>query len=210
MDSSYTYLMFLQTAIFVIAWVSVKHHVAKNGPIRQARTVTKINSWVYAAAAFGLMVITLLPSYDAVGRQLYHYSKFYEYIDILAVLASGGAIDLHFGFHHLTTPYFTFFRVLQHSDGWQVFGAANAFHHMLMYAYFGGASFLRPLLDTTGSIQLLAGITTDLWIAYRKMGSGGEPIWPNLFGAGLLTAYLVLWFRDLRIRAMAKDLEKAN
>lgn len=199
------HLMLLQTTIFVAAWVVLKRYVSKNGPISQARTFTKINSWFYSVASFGLMVLALSPSRDTEARRLYHLSKFYEYVDILGVLAGGGAIDLHFGFHHLTTPYFTFFRVLEHGQGWQIFGAANTFHHVLMYAYFGGASFLRPLLDTTGFVQLLAGIATDLWIVYRDIGSSEELVWPNLFGAGLLSTYLVLWFRDLKIRRISKD-----
>ncbi|OBT92629.1 hypothetical protein VE01_09811 [Pseudogymnoascus verrucosus] len=101
-------LMLSQSALFITLWLTVRRHVSLHGPIPGARTLTTINSWFY------------------------HASKFYEYVDILNVLASGGEIDLHFGVHHLTTMYMTYARVLHHSEGWCVFAALNTAHHVLI------------------------------------------------------------------------------
>jgi hypothetical protein len=66
-------------------------------------------------------------------RLVYHYSKFYEYLDIFLVILQGKSnmIGLHFAFHHLTTPWYTTMRVARHFRGWQVFAWLNAFHHAL-------------------------------------------------------------------------------
>ncbi|KAK2758212.1 hypothetical protein FQN54_004056 [Arachnomyces sp. PD_36] len=129
-------------------------------------------------------------------RYIYHYSKFYEYQDALYVLANGGEVHLHFGFHHLTTPYLTYSRVLQNSTGWELFAALNTFHHALMYAYFGGMSAFRPILPYTGFLQLVLGVAGEVYIIDHKISSG-EPIWSNLVAAGLLTAYFGLFVREL-------------
>jgi hypothetical protein len=40
--------------------------------------------------------------FDETLRNLYHFTKFYEYIDIFNVLGAGGEVNPHFGFHHFT------------------------------------------------------------------------------------------------------------
>lgn len=192
-------LMPCQSALFITLWLAIRHHVTRHGPIPGARTFTRINSWFYAIVSLGLLLITLSPSHDLVARRLYHGSKFYEYIDILNVTASGGEIDLHFGVHHLTTMYLTYTRVLHHSDGWRNFAALNTAHHVLMYAFFGGAAWVRPALPWTGAMQLLVGIATDFWVGRRKMGKG-EEVWPNFVGGGILATYFALFLRDLDLR----------
>ncbi|KAI1757541.1 hypothetical protein F4782DRAFT_478967 [Xylaria castorea] len=105
--------------------------------------------------------------------------------------AGGGCIDLHFGFHHLTTPYLTFFRVLRNSECWRTFATLNTAHHTLMYAYFGGAAFLRPVLDFTGCAQLVIGIGAEARVL-RSTEVDGVQVWPHVFAAGLLSSYLIL------------------
>jgi hypothetical protein len=114
-------------------------------------------------------------------RYIYHLSKFYEFFDILLVCAAG---------------YLTFVRFLpgpsNHNDGWRVFAAANTFHHVLMYAYFGAASVLRPILPWMGTLQLLVGIDVDLIVGLKSHtagdagGDGDGGCWPYFASAGLL------------------------
>lgn len=197
--------MIIQSTVFISLWMSLHLYISYRGPIRGASTITKFNSFFYSAASLLLLILILSPSHDIIARRIYHFSKFYEYIDILNVRASGGSIDLHFGFHHLTTPYLTFFRVLHHSEGWRVFAALNAFHHFLMYAYFGGIGIVRPVLPWTGTVQLVAGILVELWMIKGKLVINGSDVTPNWIAGGILTAYLVLNTRDLIIRSREKE-----
>lgn len=199
-------VMLSQSAFFVALWLALRRYVSLHGPISGARTLMTINSWFYAFVSLGLLFVTLSPPHDLLARRLYHASKFYEYVDILNVLASGGEIDLHFGVHHLTTMYLTYVRVLQHSEGWRVFAALNTAHHVLMYSFFGGATWVRPALPWTGALQLLMGIATDVWVGRGKM-ERGEKVWPNIVGGGILATYFVLFLRDLELRGR-KRIEK--
>ncbi|SPO01664.1 uncharacterized protein DNG_04337 [Cephalotrichum gorgonifer] len=168
----------------------------------QAQIIRRaVDVQLYAIASLILLVLILTPSLESHARGLYHASKFYEYVDIFNVRASGGVIDLHFGFHHLTTPYLTFIRVVQHSEGWKPFAALNAFHHGLMYAYFGGVEFTRPVLPWTGALQLVVGILVEAWVVRERLASGQGPLWPNVASGCILSAYLVLSTRELRLRA---------
>ena len=196
-----TALMLLQTFLFVIAWHRLHCYVRAYGPIRGADLVTRINSRVYSAASLCLLILILSPRHEVLAQRLYHGSKFYEYIDIFNVRASGGRIDLHFGFHHLTTCYLTFIRVVHNGQGWKPFAASNALHHAIMYAYFGGLQLPRPILPWTGALQLIVGIGADIWVARDKMAEGNA--WPlaNLFSGCLLTIYLVLSTRENLLRA---------
>ena len=45
------------------------------------------------------------PSVDQDLRVIYYVSKFWEYIDIFLVLATGGDVSVHFGWHHLTVSH---------------------------------------------------------------------------------------------------------
>lgn len=198
-------LMISQSVIFIAIWVSLHMYVAYRGPIRGANTVMKLNSLFYSAGSFILLILILSPSHDVLARRLYHASKFYEYIDIINVRAVGGSIDLHFGFHHLTTPYLTFLRVLSHSEGWKVFAALNAFHHFLMYAYFGGVEWIRPVLPWTGTVQLVAGIVVEGWILKEKLLAGESDRIPHWIAGGILMAYLVLNTRDLILKGREKQ-----
>lgn len=208
MDTAYAYqLMVLQTAVFVTLWAAVHRKVSRHGPISYVRTFTRVNSWLYSAASLALTVLILSPQ-DELARCLFHASKFYEYVDVLLVRASGAEIDLHFAVHHLTTPWLTFVRVVRHGDGgWRPFAALNAFHHVLMYAYFGGADIFRPALPVTGTAQLIAGLAAETWLIRTKFLSGEGLVWPNAFGLGLLSAYLVLHVRDLRIKARIRRMQ---
>ncbi|OBT73945.1 hypothetical protein VF21_07418 [Pseudogymnoascus sp. 05NY08] len=203
------FFMLSQSAFFITLWLTLHRHVSLHGPIPGARTLATINSWFYALVSVGLLAITLSPSHDLLARRLYHASKFYEYVDILNVLASGGGIDLHFGVHHLTTMYMTYARVLHHSEGWRIFAALNTAHHVLMYAFFGGATWVRPVLPWTGAVQLLVGITTDFWVGKKKM-ERGEEVWPNFVGGGILATYFVLFLRDLELRRRERRVKRKD
>ncbi|KAI9163681.1 hypothetical protein HJFPF1_05303 [Paramyrothecium foliicola] len=201
--------MFLQTNLYLSCWLMIRLYVSRHGPHSQARRLNKVNNWFYSAASLILFCIIITTSQEQLARKLYHYSKFYEYIDVFGVQAGGGFIDLHFGFHHLTTPYLTFVRVLNHGDGWKFFAALNSFHHFLMYAFFGGFSRLRSVLLVTGFLQLVIGIAQEWRVIHWKAGRG-EEIWPNVVSSCLLGTYLVLWVRDLALRHREPEAAKAD
>ncbi|PKS12305.1 hypothetical protein jhhlp_001605 [Lomentospora prolificans] len=201
-------LMLAQTAVFSAIWQALHSHVKQSGPIRGASTVTKINSIFYAFASLAMMILVIVrPEIDATSRYIYHYSKFYEYVDILNVRASGGAIDLHFGFHHLTTSYFTWIRTIHNYAGWKAFAIANTFHHTIMYGYFGGWQLPRPILPYTGALQLIIGMIADGMVVKEKLENGG-PIWPNIISSSILLTYLILSTRELRMRAREREVEE--
>lgn len=195
----------LTTCLFLATWSLTAVLVHALGPFPRAALFTRHNSRFYAFASFLLLVLILspIPEHDGPARTVYHLSKIYEYIDILGVCAAGGTIGLHFGFHHLTTPWLTFVRVLQDgagSEGWRWFAAANAAHHALMYAYFGGWSGVRDVCVWTGQVQLVVGMVVDLWIVWGRLvgEERGEVVWRHLFSAGLLATYCVLSLREMR------------
>lgn len=199
MKALYYILMAAQSLLFISIWTFLNRYVIYKGPFPRVRRFTRYNSTVYSALSVVLMLLILLPPHDGmVARRLYHISKFWEYVDILGVCAAGGSIDLHFAFYHLTAPWYTFFRVLQHPEGWWIFAAANTAHHVLMYAYFAGVHELRHVLDDTGFLQLVFGIAVDAWLVVRKTSQLETPVWPNVFGVALLGTYMVLWMRELR------------
>jgi hypothetical protein len=197
-------LMLVQSLIFIAAWLAIHSHVSRHGPIAGARTFTKYNSIFYSTASAILLFLILSSAHERLAKTLYHASKFYEYVDVLGVRAGGGEIGLHFGVHHLTTPYLTFFRVLQDSEGWQIFTALNAFHHVLMYAHFGGLVSMRRVLLITGGVQLMVGIAVDVFLVSMRMWNGsGLPLWPNMLSITLLSTYLVLWLDELKGAGMS-------
>jgi len=187
------------TGLFTLSWLAIDRRVTRNGPIPGARTLSRISNGLYSPASLLLLLLILDPSRDAQARYLYHLSKFYEYSDVLLVRAAGGAIDLHFAIHHLTTPYLTFFRVVRESEGWRWVAALNAFHHGVMYAYFAGWAAARPVLPWTGFLQLVVGIGGEGKIALRKTREG-DSAGANLVGLALLCTYFVLFLRDLVLR----------
>ena len=105
------------TVIFVSCALAVQKHVRIHGRSPLASRVIKVNSYLYSVASLCFCLAIILSSTpeslklwddgraDEVQRQLYHFSKFYEYLDIIFVLASGGSVGLHFAFHHLTVSH---------------------------------------------------------------------------------------------------------
>ncbi|GAB1311341.1 hypothetical protein MFIFM68171_01551 [Madurella fahalii] len=205
--------MVLQSLVYLSLWLTTTLLVRRRGPSRSvAPTFSKYNNRAYSLASFLLLLLLLSPSprHDAPARTLYHLSKFYEYVDVLSVAAAGDAVDLHFAVHHLTTPWLTFVRVLPGCEGWRWFGAANAAHHALMYAYFGGWQAVRDVLLWTGQAQLWIGMAADAWAVRARLasGEGVEEVWRFLVSGGLLGLYSVLSAREMRARARAKEERK--
>ncbi|KAK9234145.1 hypothetical protein V1525DRAFT_414014 [Lipomyces kononenkoae] len=207
------------TAVFVMTALLLRRRIQTHGPIPIAATLIKFNNSFYATVSLWLLcgillsrmttshsvesAFWMLPT-DAHCRLAYHLSKFYEYFDIFLVLASGGQIALHFGFHHFTTPVLTYVRVLRHHDGWEPFAILNLLHHVLMYAYFGGMSAFRPILRWTGALQLVVGILAEIRIMSMKLADE-DVVWPNMISCLLLTCYMLLFVREIRM----EDAEKA-
>lgn len=161
----------------------------------------------------------------ALAPFIYHFSKFYEYLDINLVLANHGPdymslsqqpIDLHFAFHHLTTPYLTWFRIIENPiPGWEVFAALNSTHHSIMYLFFAGGfegmglkpEMLRKVLPWTGGLQLIAGIGMEVRAILLERTSSHSVLKGHWIAVGLLTSYLILYIRDLRQRAEVRRVE---
>jgi hypothetical protein len=138
---------------------------------------------------------------------IYHLSKFYEYIDVLNLKAAGIEIGRHMLFHHLTTPYLTYYRVLNSPD-WQLFAFLNCVHHFWMYAYFGGVSFFRPILPFTGWLQLGAGIALDVYLCITGDRNTPENL-GRCISIALLTRYAMLFYEELK-GSDARKAEKAK
>ena len=185
------------------------------------KAVMKHWNRLYACLSFGLLllILGLLGVEESTARVVYFSSKMVEEYDILLVVLSGGSVSLYFGFHHLTAPLFAAFRVMSPDgfrDGgyWRVFAVLNAYHHILMYAFFGGIvpRILRPraMLAWTGTFQLVVGIAVDLWVGYHKFQEGST-IRPYIASVVLLSCYLVLNTRDLMQReSKHNEDEEAN
>ncbi|KAK9433327.1 hypothetical protein V1505DRAFT_362358 [Lipomyces doorenjongii] len=210
------------TVVFVTTAAFVRSRVLSHGPLPISSTFIKFNNRFYGAVSLwflftillsrmtmpysGNTLIWLLPT-DADRRYAYHLSKFYEYIDILLVLANGGQVALHFGFHHLTTPVLTYVRVLKHHKGWELFATLNALHHVLMYWYFGGIAAFRPILRWTGTLQLVMGILTEIRMISVKLADG-EVVWPNMIAGLLLACYMILFVREIKMEEAQREEEK--
>ncbi|KAK4112821.1 hypothetical protein N656DRAFT_768379 [Canariomyces notabilis] len=200
--------MALQSLIYSSIWATTTLLVRHLGPsTKLAPVFMKYHNRIYSFASFLLLLLILHPQHDALARTVYHLSKFYEYLDILSVTAAGGSVGLHFGFHHLTTPWLTFVRVLPSpasgSEGWRWFAAANAAHHALMYAYFGGWQGVRGVLLWTGELQLVVGMVVDAMVVWRRLmsGEGVESVWRFVVSGGLLGCYFALNRREMGMRA---------
>lgn len=107
------------TFVLVYCALTVQKHVRIHGRSPFAARVIKVNSYLYSFASLCFCLAIILSSdlapeslklwddgrANEVQRWLYHFSKFYEYLDIIFVLASGGSVGLHFAFHHLTVSH---------------------------------------------------------------------------------------------------------
>lgn len=208
--------MAAQSLLYLSLWLATSLAVRRRGPSTAvAPAFTRYNSRLYSLASLLLLVLVLspCPQHDAPARALVHLSKLYEYVDVLGVVAAGGGpIDPHFAFHHLTTPWLTFVRVLPGCDGWRWFAAANAGHHALMYAYFGGWAGVRDVLLWTGQAQLGIGMAADGWAVWQRLASGDGVggVWRFLVSGGLLGSYWVLSARETRARATARAKEEGK
>jgi hypothetical protein len=205
--------MALQSLVYLSVWGLTSLCVRYSGLSKTtAPSFMKYNNRLYSLASLTLFLLILSsgfdPQYNTAARTLYHFSKFYEYLDIMGVTAAGGSVSLHFGFHHLTTPWLTFVRVLPDSpeshEGWRWFAAANAAHHALMYAYFGGwaqTRRVREVLLWTGEVQLWIGMLADGWVVSKRLVTKGEglgDVWRFLVSTGLLGTYYILNRRERR------------
>ncbi|KLJ10778.1 hypothetical protein EMPG_13856 [Blastomyces silverae] len=234
MDSIISLISTSITLLVLSASLHHHVHVRKNGPLPHASTLLKANNYLYAPASL-LFFIALVCSFGPSGplsgfgvdrllhrfgtyvrthdeqmRYIFHLSKIYEHIDILLVLATGGRIGWHFGFHHLTTPYLTYIRVLHHHTGWKLLASLNTLHHAFMYAYFGGVAHFRPILPFTGFLQLVVGLAGEGVLVYTKSNSKSADeqvvIWPHVVSLALLGMYFVLFALELmELAAMRKS-----
>lgn len=164
---------------------------------------------------------------------VYHLSKLYEHIDIILLTLSGKAYvpRLHMRVHHLTTPYWTYFRIIRvlgvggdgssavihqgyHGHEWRIFAALNATHHVLIYAYFSEFrifKWMRPVMPYTGKTQLLTGIAVDA-VRLCQVAIGGvdmavEEIQGRMVSVCILAIYWYLYLGQLAEVAKIRQAE---
>ncbi|KAK4451225.1 hypothetical protein QBC34DRAFT_295749 [Podospora aff. communis PSN243] len=190
--------MLLQTTLFLTTWTTLHALVTLHGPFHSISPFMKYNSRFYSFLS--LLLFFLIVTNSPIAGEAYHLSKIYEYLDIFLVVLSGGKVGLHFGVHHTTTVWLTYVRVLPvgENEGWRWFGAANAAHHVGMYAYFGGwdGDTMRRVLVVTGQAQLVLGMVVDAVVGWKRW-ERGEEVWRVGVGGGLLGVYLGLSLREL-------------
>jgi hypothetical protein len=233
------------TCLYLTLWGSLHLQVQKNGGSDLARRIMYIHNVVqtllsiflfgatllsivpqgYIPATFLGPISTLQAESSFYPRYFYHLSKFYEYNDTFLFIAQGNEMGLHFAIHHLTTPWYTTYRVLRDYEGWWIFALLNSGHHVfsksrrtgilstmsflltvtvVVYGYFAGATWTKPILVWTRNIQLIAGILTDVFLI-RKKTLTGEDVFGHWVGAVLLTTYLFLHRREVRMMERAKE-----
>jgi hypothetical protein len=210
------------TATYVLVWKLIHVRVKQYGPVKYANIVLHRHSCVQVIVSFALLLLILLSlaplnvhsttvlqiiqANDAfLPRYSLHCSRFFEYLDIIFFVASGNTPDAHFVFHHLTTPYLTYFRVMNDYELWQVFTGLNGVHHVLMHLFFAGVTCTQAVLPWTRYIQLIVGIACDLYIGRTRMMVGDKACTGYAVSAALLSCYLVLLTRELRARRQAKQ-----
>ncbi|ORX40098.1 hypothetical protein BD324DRAFT_616250 [Kockovaella imperatae] len=182
--------------------------VARQGKSTIAKSLLKVHASIYSCICLCLVFTSLVPESKwptwIAGNlpdagYIYHYSKFYEYTDVVLVTLLGYEMDWHWGFHHPTTPYLTYARCVICPDGgsWRIFAAMNSFHHWLMYAAFAGYTFGRPYMGYTGLSQLTVGVIIEVYRGYLKFAQGGglQEIWPHGVAGTLLFIYWVFFVR---------------
>jgi hypothetical protein len=163
-------------------------------PFLLAKRLQILNSNLYAIFSLCLALsILLLPSYSTLLGYVYHLTKFYESIDIILFLLSGGTPNLHFRVHHSTTPILTLGCVIgRPREVWVWCAVANLLHHSALYAFFGGQKSVRKYLVFTGSFQLILGVSMSLGMIYRTVGEDGK------IALGLYFTYVILYIKELR------------
>ncbi|KAK5294530.1 hypothetical protein LTR99_009336 [Exophiala xenobiotica] len=122
---------------FLVLWRILRGYVERHGPFSLAKSITRFNSQIYSLCSLGLALLILndvfyFEQHENIESSnlayIYHLSKFYEYIDVFNLVANGQSIGSHMAFHHITTPFLTYFRVLN-ASGWQLFAFLNCLHH---------------------------------------------------------------------------------
>ena len=122
------YLLYTTSILSFLFASFIKSRVQRKGPVSFASALIKYNSLFYAVVSLYLFIGILISiwteisqttnpslrtvicshstfSTDHALRYLYHFSKFYEYVDIFNVLAVGGVVNTHFSVHHFTVSY---------------------------------------------------------------------------------------------------------
>ena len=178
----------IATPVFIVLWSWLRRYTTgpSGRPIPFFGTLIVLNSQLYALFSLALLVAAVqslttaappqqLLLHDRV-RRTYHYSKFYEWVDVLLLAGQGKAIGPHMAFHHLAMPFFSLFRVLGCAQ-WEWFVVCNLGHHVLLYAFYGGwmTGLLRPVLHYTQILQLAVGAGVDVWWFVARGKTGGEP-----------------------------------
>jgi hypothetical protein len=123
---------------------------------------------------------------------LFHLSQIYVYASLLLLVALGHPIPSSTAFQYLTSPFLTYFRVLN-GTAWHWFVFLSCVHNTAMYwcSSFEGMEvrlgWLRPLVMVTEWLQLVVATGVDAWYVVGE-GRDGEEV--NERGIAIL-----LWLR---------------
>jgi hypothetical protein len=160
-----------------------------------AKSAHRLNNKLYAifSALLGISLLFLLhPESQRKLGYIYHFSKFYESLDIYLFLLSGYIPNAHFAIHHAMTPLITADSVISRAGTeWRWPAITNTLHHFFMYSFFGGRSEFRLVLPITGTVQLLVGIWKAGTIAAPTSGEKGS------IALGLYLVYAMLYAKEL-------------
>jgi GNS1/SUR4 family len=159
-----------------------------------AKSAHILNNNIYAIFS-ALLCLALLFDPDSQLKlgYIYHFSKFYESLDIYFFLLSGSIPNAHFAVHHATTPFITADSVIGHSSAeWRWPAITNTLHHFFMYSFFGGRSEFRIVLPITGTAQLLVGVWKAGTMAVETSGEKGS------IALVLYVVYAMLYVKELR------------
>lgn len=97
----------LATGGFILLWSLLKRYVDRRGPIEAIYHIILSHGGLYSLFALAMSVEivregSLGPELDDEWlRWIYHFSKFYEYINMLLLVAQGKIVDPYTAFYHL-------------------------------------------------------------------------------------------------------------
>jgi len=149
-----------------------------------------------------------------------YLSKLWEVVDLWLVALMRSPIYLPFRVHHWTTIIVAWVSAKYNLSGKLPIIFLNTFHHIFMYAYFGGNRFTtytqffalcKFILLITGTIQLLVGILHESLIIYWRLNGKlcNGTLEAEIFCLVMYWVYFYFWGNDLYlIYTMAKEKKK--
>jgi hypothetical protein len=129
--------------------------------------------------------------------QIFFYSKFYEFIDVFLVILNKSPVNLHFRFHHSTTPSLAWICIHGGNFIYLPLLLVNTLLHFFLYLFFSGYWKNILTLRILGFSQLLIGIIFSTFSLIRALQLGSI-FFNELYGLFLFLCYLGLYIREIK------------